>query len=344
MPTITSVLADFNSLPITEHNAVKEAIINRCCNHISMEAFVESERFKGGTVCPFCGGTHIVRNGKSRGKQRYVCRECGKSFFVTSNSIVSGTRKGIETWEQFADCVLSSFSLRKTADICGIHYNTAFVWRHKVLDALQIMANSVVLDGIIEADETFFPVSYKGNHKRSKTFSMPRPAHKRGHCSSLRGVSREKVCVPCAVNRDGLAIAKVATLGRVSTKDLHKVYDGRIESGSTMVTDKLNSYCRFSKANNINLIQVQSGRAKKGIFHIQHINSFHSRLKQFMNGFNGVSSKYLGNYLIWNNLINYSKEDLFEKREVLLRFVLTAYFHETALQIPCRPSIEELAA
>lgn len=39
------------------------------------------------------------------------------------------------------------------------------------------MADEVVLDGIVEADETFFAVSYKGNHKKSKTFVMPRPTH-----------------------------------------------------------------------------------------------------------------------------------------------------------------------
>ena len=36
------------------------------------------------------------------------------------------------------------------------HRNTAFLWRHKILDALQNMADDVTLDGIIEADETFF--------------------------------------------------------------------------------------------------------------------------------------------------------------------------------------------
>ena len=37
---------------------------------------------------------------------------------------------------------------------------------------------------------------------------------------------------------------------------------------------------------------------------IKHINSYHSRLKKFMKIFNGVSTKHLNNYLIWNNVIN----------------------------------------
>lgn len=339
MPTVSSVLADYRSLPGPDQNAVKSAIISHISIGMDMETYVGSERFKGGRICPFCCCRHIVRNGHHNGKQRYVCRDCGKSFFVTSNSIASGTHKDIRIWEQYIDCMMNGYSLRKSASICGIHYNTAFAWRHKILDALQHMADDVILDGIVEADETFFAVSYKGNHTNSKNFTMPRQAHKRGHATKLRGISREKVCVTCAVNRDGLSIAKVSNLGRVSTKDLHKVYDGRIEPGSTMVTDKMNSYTRFAKANDLELVQLKSGKSKKGIYHIQHINSYHSQLKMFMNRFRGVTSKYLNNYLIWNNLVNYAREDFFEKKDIFFRFVLSLRWSENINGISSRKAI-----
>ena len=49
--------------------------------------------------------------------------------------------------------------------------------------------------------------------------------------------------------------------------------------------------------------------------------------------FKGVSSKYLNNYLIWHNIVNYSKEGLFEKKAILLRFVMNILFAETYQQI-----------
>lgn len=52
----------------------------------------------------------------------------------------------------------------------------------------------------MEADETFFPLSYKGNHRKS-SFVMPRKAHKRGSSTHTRGLSKEQVCVPCAIDR-----------------------------------------------------------------------------------------------------------------------------------------------
>ena len=39
------------------------------------------------------------------------------------------------------------------------------------------MMNEVKLDGVIQADETFMPISFKGNHKH---FNLPRLAKKRG--------------------------------------------------------------------------------------------------------------------------------------------------------------------
>lgn len=238
---------------------------------------------------------------------------------------------------------MNGLSIRKTAIACGIHRNTAFLWRHKILDALQNMAESVTLDGIVEADEIFFAISYKGNHKTSKTFTMPRPAHKRGKSTHMRGLSHEKVCVPFAVNRNGLSIAKITNTGRVSTKNLHSLYDGRIESDSTLVTDKMNSYVRFTNANDIHLVQLKTGKSKKGIYNIQHINNYHSQLKRFMRGFNGVSTKYLNNYLVWNNLVNYAKETETEKRNIFLAFVLTTLKSETCREVSHRPSIPLVA-
>ena len=37
----------------------------------------------------------------------------------------------------------------------------------------------------------------------------------------------------------------------------------------------------------------------KGLYHIQNVNSLHSQLKQFINRFKGVATKYLDNYLAW---------------------------------------------
>lgn len=338
MPTSKTVLSDYAKLSITEQNEVKEAIVSIVHKSAKMSEFAESERFKNGRRCVFCGSEKITRNGKHNNKQRFICNDCRKSFYSTSNSITSGTRNSLSTWIKYIDCMMTGFSLRRAADICSIHYNTAFAWRHKILDALRQMEDETKLSGIVEADETFFDISYKGNHKKS-SFIMPRKPHERGGETHKRGISNEKVCVACAVNRNGLSIAKTSNVGRLSIKDLHKIFDGRIEKDSLFISDKHNAYARFSKAAGLKLIQLKSGREKRGIYNIQHINNYHSRLKRFILSFSGVSTKYMDNYLVWNNFVNYSKEELFEKKNILLRLVLSTDLKERAVDLSSRPAV-----
>jgi len=71
----------------------------------------------------------------------------------------------------------------------------------------------------------------------------------------------------------------------------------------------------FASKNNIDLVQLKSGKFKQGIYNIQHINNYHSELKRFLYAFKGVSTKYLNNYLILHNFVNYAKE-LMKKRKL----------------------------
>lgn len=96
-------------------------------------------------------------------------------------------------------------------------------------------------------------------------------------------------------------------------------------------------------ANGIDLVQLKTGKAKKGIYNIQHINSYHSQLKRFMRGFNGVSTKYLNNYLVWNNLVNYAKESDMEKRNIFLTFVLATLKTAKCRDLSNRPAVHLVA-
>ena len=168
MPTIKDALDVIAKLTIVEQESLKTMLLSPAfVKSLNIEDFIAKERFANGRICPLCGGIHVIRNGHRKdGTQRYACKDCCKSFVIATNSIVSSTRKGLPVWEKFIDCMMHGLSIRKTAIACGIHRNTAFLWWHKCLDALQNMADDVTLDGIIEADETFFAISYKGNIAR----------------------------------------------------------------------------------------------------------------------------------------------------------------------------------
>ncbi len=302
--------------------------------------FVEEERFAGGRFCPRCGGVDVIRFGKRPdGVQRYKCYDCERTFSATSNSIVSYTKKDMKVWRKYIECMMNGMSVRKSAEVCNIHPNTAFVWRHKILDALQKMQDEVELDGIVEADETFLPLSYKGNHSKSKTFVMPRKPHKHGHQTKKPGLSLDQVCIPCAVNRKRLSIARVGKLGKVSYDCIEGVFQNQIKSKSILCTDGEKSYRRFSNEHDFKLVQLESGKSKRGIYNIQHINNYHSQLKHFLYRFHGVATKYLNNYLVWHNLVNYYKQDQNEKAERFFTFVVTTQNCTRYASLSFRPEI-----
>ncbi len=88
-------------------------------------------------TCPCCQSARVAKNGKVRGVQRFLCRDCGRTFSYTTNTIIFNSNKSIATWEKFCECYVERLSLRKSAEICGITLHTAFDWKHKIEDALQ---------------------------------------------------------------------------------------------------------------------------------------------------------------------------------------------------------------
>ena len=88
--------------------------------------------------CIYCGSTHVVKNGiRKDGTQRFLCRDCKKSFLPTTKSVISRTRKNPSVWASYLNCMMNKKTLRETSEECGICIATAFSWRHKILDALQ---------------------------------------------------------------------------------------------------------------------------------------------------------------------------------------------------------------
>lgn len=66
--------------------------------------------------------------------------------------------------------------------------------------------------------------------------------------------------------------------------------------------------------------QLLKAGAQKGIYHLDNINNYHSRLKKWIHRFNGVSTKYLQDSLVWFQLLDNRKmeSDLSKKKQILI--------------------------
>lgn len=253
--------------------------------------------------CPHCSSPLVKKFGSFHGRQKYKCGICGKTFTQLTNTPIAKTRYP-EKWDRFVGYCVEGLSLRKIASKLEINVATAFSWRHKLMRAY---ASNQRLTGIAEADETFFLHSDKGNRFISKV----RKPRKRGGTAKTAGISTDQVPVVVGKDRDGNLIVGVAGRGRVSARDIEQVLNEHIDPKAILCTDAHPSFKAFARANNIKCIQLNISKGKRVLrkkYHIQNVNSAHSSIKRWMTKFNGVSTKYLQNYMNWFCLLEETKE------------------------------------
>ena len=247
--------------------------------------------------CPHCHSNKINKNGTAhKNLPQFICRNCHKTYTIRTNTIFYYSKKNINVWREYIELFSQGLSLRKiVAEMDNkINLKTAFYWRHKILEVMKNFDNHDKLDGIVEADETYFKESQKGN--KNITNRKPR---KRGFSSENRivGLSHNKVCVLTALDRNKHSFNKPVGYGKVN-KEQVAILQHRIKDNSILITDGDKSY---KVLKDIKLKQLKFGKAQSKIYHLNNINNFHSKLKQFMSRFNGVATKYLDNYVNYFN-------------------------------------------
>ena len=247
--------------------------------------------------CPHCESTSLYKWGTNAGIQRYKCKTCSKTFNALTNTPLAHLRHK-EKWSKFSQDIIDGKSVHDAAQHCKIANSTSFRWRHRFLQAATTM-KAQHLEGIVEADETFFLESHKGDHH------LERPARKRGGKASQRGLSSEQI--PVIIVRDRKGHTTDAVLDHANTKEITKIISPLIDKDVLLCSDGNRIYSAFAKALNIThkVINASAGEhVKEGAYHIQNVNAYDSRLKNWMRHFNGVSTKYLESYLGWMRMLD----------------------------------------
>ena len=203
-----------------------------------------------------------------------------------------------------------SVSVRKAAQRSGVSVPTAFRWRHRFL-SLAKDTQAKTVSGIVEADETFFLRSFKGSRPAERA---PR---KRGGKASKPGLSNEQV--PVLVLRDRSGTTTDAVLDNLKVPEIHRVLTPVVAKDTVLVSDGSHAYASFATEAGIGHVGLVTSRGerRRGAFHIQNVNAYHSRLKTWMRRFNGVATKYLPSYLGWRRLFEREGDDLTAQRCLL---------------------------
>ena len=224
---------------------------------------------------------------KTAGNQRYRCKDCHKTFTAKSNTVQPQSKKSSALWARYIELMFQGKSIRKIARELKISVPTAFYWRHKILNILK-KNYSPVLKGVVEADETYFRLSFKG---QKKNFPKDRYPRKRG-AASKRGISKEQVCVLTAVDRTSHnTYMRPLCLGNLKLRYLREHLLSHVSIPNTMlITDGAIAYKALAEKHN--LLHTRIGTARiQGPHHVQTVNALHSNLKGFMLPFKGVATK-----------------------------------------------------
>ena len=266
--------------------------------------------------CISCGSKTVSLCGSYQTQgdkvQRFRCKDCGKVFSPISKTLISGSSFSFREWIKFIDCLYNGYTIKQTANACDLSEKAAHENRAKLFYALKLLNDRVCLQGNIVIDETYLPVSFKGNHSNQENFVMPRAAYKRGGENHQRGITDNLVCIVCAVDDLGNSVAKVAGTGNPSATKLKYVLQDHLgEDVSCLYSDKSTAIKAFAESCGYPIKQAKllcKGRKRAtGVpltrevlatnRYLQVVNGYHARLKRFLSRFSGISTKYLSGYL-----------------------------------------------
>lgn len=251
-----------------------------------------------GRRCPHCHCRELVRHGHANGLQRFRCRQCRHTFNDLTGTPLARLRLRAR-WLDYLDALLEARPVRTAARRAGVHRNTAFRWRHRFLERVKD-DRPAQLGGIVEADEMFLLESQKGGRK------LQRKPRRRGGASALRGVSRHLDCILVARDRSGNTIDAVTGRGPLKGTQLVRHLLPKLAPQALLVTDANAAYRAFASEHHIahQAVNLQAGERVRasaaGAIHVQNVNAYQRRFREWLGRFHGVASRYLPNYLGWH--------------------------------------------
>lgn len=244
--------------------------------------------------CPHCDGADIYGHGSYKGRRRYKCRSCRKTFNDFTGTAVDGIKK-LEKFQEYLLLVVESVTIRKAAEKIGVNVKTIFDWRHKLLSSMEAF-NGTGFSGIVECDDKQLDINDKGRRDLDRE-----PYRRPSDRETKRGVSNDKVSVMVATDRNGGRTMLVAKVGRIDAESVQNTIGGLVAPDNVLCSDSHPSIIKWARDNELEHHTFVASRqhVKDRCYHVQHVNSLDNRYERWVKGFYGMSTKYLQGYLNW---------------------------------------------
>jgi len=247
--------------------------------------YLEQQRWDNKPVCPFCGsGRHyVIDNGR-----RYKCANnvCNMKYSVTTNTIFHASKIKLNKWLNAVYVVtahkkgISSYQLAKDL---GCTQRTAWFMIHRIRQAMKPKEN-VLLDGIIETDE-----SWTGGKMKNKHYSKRKAAHE----NNLSHTDN-KTAILGYLQRQGLL-----KLNKMDTdKTLKQQVKDNVAPEAVVITDGFNAYAGLHKVFEAHeTVDHKKDEFARGQIHTNSIEGAFGLFKRMVFGiYHQITPKHLQRY------------------------------------------------
>lgn len=198
--------------------------------------------------------------------------------------------KLVDRWPAFCRCMLDSLTVRAAGRRLSVDKDTAFRWRHRILEAIDA-SDTATLGPSVTVHETWFPHSEKGSR------SLHRPPRQR---AAAHRIDMIPVWVLVARDRGGRVASEVIGRARPGAADLDRALGARLPAAAELVS-------RFGPYGAAGTFALRSRRRYRCVdfasHELQAVLRYILALHRWIRRFQGVATRYLGNYLAWHRLL-----------------------------------------
>ncbi len=125
---------------------------------------LQAARWPNGFACPACGGA--ARTTFDRGQLRYwQCGACGKQTSLISGTMFEASKLPLSRWFLAMQLLTQSKNNVSALELMrqlGLSYRSAWLIKHKIMEAMQQAERDRELAGRIEVDDAYFGGEFSG--------------------------------------------------------------------------------------------------------------------------------------------------------------------------------------
>lgn len=249
-------------------------------------AMIESIKWPHGPECPHCASSNAVRlEGEATRPGTLKCRDCGKQFTVTVNTIMHRSKIPLSKWIVAFHLMCSSkkgiSALQLQRELGLGSYQTAWHMAHRIRYAMNAGGLAAPLNGDVKVDEI-----YVGGKPRKDSPKNSKPGRGTKKQSAMALVERNSMTRTCVVPN-------------VSSATLRKVIREAVDRDSRIITDEWSGYRGVGRhfTSGHETVTHNAGECVRGDASTNTAESFFALLKRsFIGAFHSVSRKYLHCY------------------------------------------------